>query len=462
MKRTVLFGFLSLFFASLVWALPPLPPASLIGPATVVKSSYSPGTYRIGYTLQNGGPIKFTYTASLTGASLTNPCNKTLLAYASCPMTVSFIVADDCSVYCHRMATLSVDYGSRVPLVSTIRINSRDANVYITNQGSSNIQADRILDGTLARNLLLPLYPTGTSPTEMVVGDQSATATPNYIGYVTNFGSNNISAYLINEYSAALTVVSGAPFAAGSQPISLAMIPDNHFLYVVNNGDNTVVGYLINPSTGVLSLMPFAPSGTGAQPVKIALSPANTFAYVANASGTVSAFSINQGTGQLTELGGSPFGVGGTPSSIALNPAGTFAYVTNANDTISIFSVNQSTGALTPIAGSPFPSGLGPKSIAFNPTGTFAYIANSTGNNVSAYLVNSTLGTLTETVGSPFSSGGINPGFVIVNPTGSYAYVANFNNNILESYTINQTTGALTSIGPETSSGSNPSSITIF
>jgi hypothetical protein len=42
---------------------------------------------------------------------------------------------------------------------------------------------------------------------------------------VANFDSDNVSGYTINAATTALTAISGSPFAAGSEPISVAVRP---------------------------------------------------------------------------------------------------------------------------------------------------------------------------------------------------------------------------------------------
>jgi 6-phosphogluconolactonase len=53
--------------------------------------------------------------------------------------------------------------------------------------------------------------------------------------YVANASSNNVSAYSIGA-SGALIPVPGSPFAAGTQPQSVAVDPTGRFAYVANLG----------------------------------------------------------------------------------------------------------------------------------------------------------------------------------------------------------------------------------
>jgi DNA-binding beta-propeller fold protein YncE len=41
--------------------------------------------------------------------------------------------------------------------------------------------------------------------------------------YVANYGAGNVSGFAINSTTGALTAVSGSPFAAGTNPVSVAV-----------------------------------------------------------------------------------------------------------------------------------------------------------------------------------------------------------------------------------------------
>ena len=52
--------------------------------------------------------------------------------------------------------------------------------------------------------------------------------------YVANLGSNNVSAFTIDERSGRLSPVSGSPFAAGTFPSAIAVDVLGKFVYVTN------------------------------------------------------------------------------------------------------------------------------------------------------------------------------------------------------------------------------------
>lgn len=90
--------------------------------------------------------------------------------------------------------------------------------------------------------------------------------------YVSNLGSDNISAFALDAATGALTVVAGSPFAAGTQPSSVAVDPTGMFAYVVNAGAGTVSVYAIDATTGALTPISASPFAAGTQPTAIAIS----------------------------------------------------------------------------------------------------------------------------------------------------------------------------------------------
>jgi uncharacterized protein YjdB len=63
----------------------------------------------------------------------------------------------------------------------------------------------------------------------------------------------------MDSTTGALTAITGSPFAAHSNPTSLAMDPTGEFLYVASNENDAVYTYLIDVATGVLDPVPGEP-----------------------------------------------------------------------------------------------------------------------------------------------------------------------------------------------------------
>ena len=54
------------------------------------------------------------------------------------------------------------------------------------------------------------------------------------------------------------------------------------FVYVANGTDGTVSGYTMNPVSGALFAIAGSPFAAGAEPISVAVDPSGKFAYVAN------------------------------------------------------------------------------------------------------------------------------------------------------------------------------------
>ncbi len=114
-------------------------------------------------------------------------------------------------------------------------------------------------------------------------GPNSVTVDPSgRFVYVTNYcdgcSAGNVSAYTINNSTGALRAVSGSPFAAGNNPNSVTVDPSGRFAYVANACDSSpdcsagdVSAYTINSSTGALSAVAGSPFAAGTNPISVAI-----------------------------------------------------------------------------------------------------------------------------------------------------------------------------------------------
>jgi 6-phosphogluconolactonase len=317
---------------------------------------------------------------------------------------------------------------------------------YVTNVGSDNVSAFRIDPTTGA---LTPVagspFPTGSEPRSVGV---------DLLGrflYVGNYGDRNISAYRIGE-NGGLTPIPASPFYfPGNSMNSIAVDFLGRFVYLAdagNGGNDNLVAFSISRTTGSLTAVSGSPFPTGIQPFYVAVDLLGRFVYVTDESG-VSAFSVNRGTGALTPILGSPFftpglNAGDEISSMAMDPLIRFVYVAN-NGGVSVYRINPATGALTPVHGSPFTVGGFPYSMAIDPWGQFIYAINNDDSNVSVYRIDPASGAVTAVPGSPFPTGTY-PLSVAVDLTGRFVYVANGGSGNVSAYRLDRSTGALTAV----------------
>jgi 6-phosphogluconolactonase (cycloisomerase 2 family) len=189
---------------------------------------------------------------------------------------------------------------------------------YVANFGDNNVSAYTINPATGA---LTPIsgspFTAGSNPFSVAVNPTGKFA------YVANTYSNNVSGYRIDPTTGALTAIAGSPFAAGSQPGSVTVDPTGKFAYVANtdnvNPSSGVSAYTIDPTTGALTAISGSPFPAALDPISVAVDPTAKFAYVANfVSFNVSAYTIDPNTGALTAISGSPFAAGSYPHSVAV------------------------------------------------------------------------------------------------------------------------------------------------
>jgi 6-phosphogluconolactonase (cycloisomerase 2 family) len=148
-------------------------------------------------------------------------------------------------------------------------------------------------------------------------------------------------------FGGGLTPISGSPFAipgqtnSNSQPFGI--VDTGKFVYTALLATNQIAAFSIDSQTGVLAPVPGSPFAAGTEPIVLAL--ANNFLYaVNNVDGSISGYSINPDTGALTPVPGSPFGNDGF--TLVVDPSGKYLYV-SLSVGINGFNIDPTTGALT-------------------------------------------------------------------------------------------------------------------
>lgn len=281
-----------------------------------------------------------------------------------------------------------------------------------------------------------PSYGRAQKDSAQNAGRGTSTAALEFV-YVTNHGSNNVSAYAINASTGALTQVQGSPFAADYGSYAVAIDPNGKYAYVANNG--TVSGkpgnvsvFTINPSSGALTPVQGSPFEAGTNPIGVTIAGNGEFAYVADFnSANISIFAINPRTGALKQVKGSPHRLRPFPTAEAIDPVANFIYVTHTGfgnpyerpGHIAGYGINARTGALAKLKHTDLDTDFDPASAAIDPSGRFVYVTDYALQDISAYAITGKTGALTEVKGSPFHTGS-DPDPVVVDPIGSFAYVA--------------------------------------
>ena len=94
---------------------------------------------------------------------------------------------------------------------------------------------------------------------------EEAATTFRYYVYMTEASSGKVSAFSLKAGTGALSALSGSPFAAGTEPQSVAADPSGKFLYVANYFSDNISAYAIDAATGGLTAVtgsPFLRVGT--------------------------------------------------------------------------------------------------------------------------------------------------------------------------------------------------------
>lgn len=308
--------------------------------------------------------------------------------------------------------------------------------------------------------------------------------------YVTNQGSQDMSAYLINRTSGNLTQASGSPYKLAGVGHRVVVHPSGNFVYasstVSKNGivQSTSIDAFAVQSDGSLKPVPGSPFAIASSQLLPALAMDSKGEYLyasqtTSGGGAIQGFSINEVNGALTPIPGSPFmvPVGScdpsadacheTPTDFAVHPNGNYLYaVLGIESALAGFAIDRSTGSLTNLPGSPYPEqspfgnfcpnnafGTCPYSwtASMDPSGKFIYVADSDFSEFSIFKPNPNTGVLTFAGTTQNSQSGIcDPFTVNVDPSGSFLYTQGFTGNkcaanvrAILGFSFNQSNGQL-------------------
>lgn len=261
-----------------------------------------------------------------------------------------------------------------------------------------------------------------------------------------------IYGYSINGGTAALTAMTGSPFASPNAEVdSITTDPAGKFLFLSGANDDQVTVFAINQTNG--SLTTVGSTNIGFFAGQLTTDGLGKYLYVtaSNLGTEVAAFAIGA-TGTLSPVVGSPFAI--SIAQLEGEPTGLFLLGVTGNGAnngvgtdnhIYVFSIDQTTGAIAQVTGSPFATVFIPASLTVHPNGKFVYTFDATVSGASSaegYLINPTTGALTPLLGSPFTAVTATHGqfdqsglFLFTQPNSALAVAG-----------VNTTTGALTSI----------------
>jgi len=288
------------------------------------------------------------------------------------------------------------------------------------------------------------------------------------IGYMWVLGTyyNQISGFLIDDYTGNLTAITHSPFSSGgTNPVSIVVKPGGRFVFVINSG-TTPASTTGTPGTGSFvatgqSISVFSVGGgglltfqqnyfsQGVQSVWAALDSSGNYLYVVDkyspdyattGNGSITAFSINGSTGRLTLVPNTAVLTGQIPQNyFEVGPSPVMSKIgsgsclfTMSPHSIYPYSVNSSTGQLvvTTTGSIPIPGAASLTSINTS-TGTSAssyiYLTDGPGNQIFTEQAAGSACSLTSIAGGAQTnlSGALDPVNSLTSNSGKFLYVLN-------------------------------------
>jgi 6-phosphogluconolactonase len=310
------------------------------------------------------------------------------------------------------------------------------------------------------------------------------------IGYMWVLGTyyNQITGFLIDDYTGNLTAITHSPFSSGgTNPVAIVVKPGGRFVFVVNGGaaPASTTG---TPGTGTFvatgqSISVFSVGGgglltfeqnyfsQGVQSVWASLDSSGNFLYVvdkyspdyaATGNGSITAFSINGSTGRLTLVPNTAILTNQIPQTwfdVSPNPvmskvgSGSCLFTMSPNS-IYPYSINSSSGQLTvPTTGAYLVTGSSSLTSINTSTGTSAasyiYLTDGPGNQIFSLQSGGSACSLAPVAGGAQVniSGALDPVNSLTSNSGKFLYVlnqksagtgtTNNSNSTISAFTIN-------------------------
>jgi 6-phosphogluconolactonase len=287
------------------------------------------------------------------------------------------------------------------------------------------------------------------------------------IGYLWVLGTyyNQISGFLIDDYTGNLTAIEHSPFSSGgTNPVDILVKPGGRFVFVINAGSGATgtPGSTSFSSPGeAISVFSVGGGGTltfqenyfgqGTQAVWASLDSSGNFLYVVQkyspdyattGDGSITAFQIASDTGRLTLIPNTSilknqvpqtwFDVG--PNPVMTKVGSGSCLFTMSPNSIFPYAVNSSSGQLTTVTTGVYQVGNTGGSLTSINTGTsssFIYLTDGPLNMIYSLQAGGTACSLQPISGSQQTnvlSGNYNPVNSLTSNNGKFLYVLNFNN----------------------------------
>ncbi len=211
-------------------------------------------------------------------------------------------------------------------LITSISFDSAGNYAYLGQVGPSMVGAPVLVCAVDFESGSLSL--TGSiQPDTIGQAEQLAVSPNSNFLYSVNTSGDRANAFSISSGGASLTEMPGSPYATPNSPFSLLADPLGRFLYVVNENQpyqntltasqytGSISAFAIDPAVGALTQAPGSPFAAGINPLSLAVEPTGNFAYSTSTiySGGITGFaqimgfSINASSGALTPFPANAF-----------------------------------------------------------------------------------------------------------------------------------------------------------
>ena len=286
--------------------------------------------------------------------------------------------------------------------------------IYAANIKSNTVSQFTIgADGSLTP-MSTPTVATGTYPFSITVDPTGRFA------YVANNLSADISQYTIGTDGALTPIAS--PALAANYPDHVGVHPSGKYAYLADGDGNKILQYTVNQTTGALSPMTPASIAAGSNAYRIVIHPTGKWAYVTNYfTGDVLEYAIDNNSGALSQIGQTSLGAGHYAAHVTVDPSGKYAYVANPlTQSAAVFqytiNADGTLAAMTPaFVAAATGTTTGAAHVTVDATGTYAYSTSGGPGHIVTQFTIGAGGALAPMTPSAVTAGADPGAIVIVN-----------------------------------------------
>jgi 6-phosphogluconolactonase len=261
-----------------------------------------------------------------------------------------------------------------------------------------------------------------------------------------NAGSTTANSFTLST-AGALTANGSGAFAAGLNPVALAVALTGGNIIIANSGSSTLSLETIDAAGNLTQLNSLGLSA----PPRAVLFVGDSF-YVSTTNG-ISGYQIIGNT--ITPLTFAT--ISGTNYSALASAGGTLYAADDTANVVRRYTL-EANGAMT-LVGTATPTGSAPVAMTFDSTGKYLYVVNRDEGSVSEFSRDATTGALVL-IGT-ISTGGNLPTAITIDPDNLLVFVPNSGSGTVSVFKPSSANGTLTAVGTPVSMGTQPVGVAI-